>query len=218
VRHKLWVKFQLLSDPCFGWEELEAAAGLGSPAVRFRLDVADALSTCLFMDLLDGEDEWLRELRKGWVKIHARAEALLAGLEKLNAELATLPSWDDRPPRLLASFKEELGGLAMVAEQQAGAASSGRPVRYFVFRYLVFALAEAFEKVTGREAKVHWDPIESCYRGPLLGMVDVALLKLSKIFSGAGCPLAHPKTAAARGVFVFRALKRSKPRPVEQSF
>ena len=212
---KFRLKLRIVSDPRLGWEELEAAAGLGSPAARFRLDVADALSKFLFMDLLDGEDEWLRALRKRWGKVSARAETLLAGLEKLNGELATLPSWEDRPPRLLASFKEELEGLVIVARQQAGA-SPGRPVSYFVFEYLVCSLAEAFENATGREAKVNWNPIESCYQGSLLRMVEVALPKLSKIFSGAGCALARPNTPAARGVFIFRALQRSKSRPAER--
>jgi hypothetical protein len=217
------VKLRIVCDPRFGWAEMEAAAALPSPAPRFRVAAADALSRCMFVQLLDGADEWTRHRRKDFIRVAEQAETTLAGLEGLDAALATLPSLEDCRPPLLTGLAEQLRALATTARQQADAcgASPGRPRSYFVFEHLSCCLGDVFEGATGRRATVNWDPIESRYQGLFLEMMEAALPKLSKIFSEAGCPLAYPKTEPARGVFLARTLRRfrrSKLLPTERQF
>jgi hypothetical protein len=214
------VKSRIILDPRFGWVEMEAAAALASPAPRFRVAAADALSHCMFLQLADGADEWTRDRRKNFIRVAEQAETTLAGLEGLDAALAMLPSLEDRPP-FLAGLAEQLRALATAAHQQADAcaASPGRPRSYFVFERLACCLGDVFESATGRRATVNWDPIESRYQGLFLAMMEAPLPKLSKIFSEAVCPLAYPETEAARGVFLARTLRkfgRSKPQPTER--
>jgi hypothetical protein len=110
MMNTLHVKLRIVRDPRFGWAEMEAAAALPSPAPRFRVAAADALSHCMFPQLLEGADEWTRDRRKNFIRAAQQAEATLAGLEGLGrsarnaAELEGPATFARRARRAAPSF------------------------------------------------------------------------------------------------------------------
>ena len=216
-RERAAITSWIISDPRFQWEKVEAAIGLAEPNPWFRARVADALSGCLLLQLLDGGFKQLKQLRERWLKIAAHGEASLAAVARLSAELATLPGSRDRAPPLI-SISEELEAWTKMARSRAAAlrgAPQGRPTRYHVVARLVRKLANIFERATGHEAKVHWNPIKNAYDGSFLGLVEAVLPRLSVILGQIGCRLPEPNSPEARGQFIVRSLRKDKKAAAE---
>jgi hypothetical protein len=104
-----------------------------------------------------------------------------------------------------------VAGMARaIARAPKGADRGGAP-KTLAFRVLVLGLIPAFERVTGRSARVTWNPVESQYQGDFVHLVE-ALVGLVISFETAKRPMHIPNTAYARGSYIHKMTRSPRPR------
>jgi hypothetical protein len=98
----------------------------------------------------------------------------------------------------------------VIARGLRGTDQGGAPKKV-VFRTLVNGLMRAFERATGRSAKVTFNPVKSQYEGDFVHLVE-ALLPVVLLFEIAKQPMPIPKTAFARGKYIDRMTQGKGPK------
>jgi hypothetical protein len=151
------------------------------------------------------------DIRKELLRVEKEAAAAAKILRRLQAALDDLT-----PPYRDAIFKHletpiriplNLDTLSNAAYNNARAlAGKGGAPKMLAFDTLIEWLSVAYQNATGRAAKVTWNEHDNCYKGRFVNLVEAVLPAVCAL-AGTAPPIRIPKSARARGKFIYDATR-----------
>jgi hypothetical protein len=194
--------------------EYERVIGLATTHHEFRERVIRAVSTCLFQHMLEPLTR-PSQIRKDLLQASDAARKAHDNLCRLDTALNELPElvlrllgrhWGLSGEIARGFIDNEVSWLRIAASltdlcAKALAEKGGRPEMH-AFRGLAKGLAKAFQIGTGRQAKVYWDPIESCWRGEFLKLVEAVLALVEALADALERPFQAPRSPNALGQYL----------------
>jgi hypothetical protein len=182
----------------------------------FERDLIEALLWCIVSHLDAPKRKRFSDIRTDYMRVARTASAAkkhLKSLRRLAGELLTV-HLD------LAGLESAEKGLGLIEESfillsdnLKGADKGGAPTK-LAYRSLVRGLKLTFERATGRQAKVTWNPYRSRYEGSFFGFVEAVLPLAQSFADAANRPMDIPTAERARGKYVYEMTRspRSKQR------
>jgi hypothetical protein len=79
------------------------------------------------------------------------------------------------------------------------------------FEVLVVGLADAFEKLTGRSAKVTWSEHKGRYEGDFVNLVETILPLAQSCAESVDLRMSCPSTPFARGKYIYEKTRAGRP-------
>ena len=200
-------------------EEFAHIIGLAHATPQFEHDVVEAVHRCILGAALPGKRN--SALRKDLLEIGTAARAAEKSLGRLRTAYESLSAQNQntfrQPLSLLAKLalgiatKQDpefyaLSSVARAAELYAAAlkgADKGGVRQNIPFRLFVLYLAVAFQSAADRKAKVTWDDVKGCYKGPFVNFVE-AVLSLTKDWpERLDVTFSYPSTPRKRGKYIY---------------
>jgi len=78
------------------------------------------------------------------------------------------------------------------------------------FEVLVEGLADAFEELTGRSAKVTWNVLERRYEGDFVNLVETILPLAQSCADSVNLRMSFPGTPFARGRYIYEKTRAGR--------
>jgi hypothetical protein len=200
-----------------------AVTSLPRSSLQFQVNVTGAIvmSVALLSDapkrkrfsILKNE---MSRVEKAASKAAKTLRALKSALDKLtplyrNAlhsrprfEKVAISSW-------LAFDLDALSNYANMYAKQFGLFDKGGAPKMLEFEVLVRALADAFEKLTGRSAKVTWNEHKGRYEGDFVKLVETMLPLAQSCAESVDLRMSCPGTPAARGKYIYEKTRSGRP-------
>jgi hypothetical protein len=191
--------------------------------LQFEQLLVDALFGCAVMHLDAPRRKRFSEIRKVLLRVEKEAAASETHLERLRDALAELEPGhrerldgrldllskiacliESRPPSFHA-----LSSVSRMARFDADELfgkkdKGGAPKKMVAFSMLVRGLIRAFQRATGKPAKVTWSEIREKYEGKFLSLVEAVLPLALEAACQQKQPMPHPDTAHGRGKYIQR--------------
>jgi hypothetical protein len=203
----------------------EQLIGLQEANPDFRAAVEQAVSTCLFQHSIDAWRKRPAVVRKEILRVKEEASSSVQYLGRLrNAIEALVPAYreellekawglrGDIAFRQLPGLLSWLEKVSAITDLHAECfIDRGGAPKMQAFRALAEGLARAFERATGKKARVTWNEHRSCYEGRFLKLVDAVLQLVLEAAEVSGRPLKHPKTRLALGKYLHELTRGTRP-------
>jgi hypothetical protein len=151
-------------------------------------------------------------IRKDYLHLEKVSAAAAKALGRAQDPLNSLPPvYRDATFERVLRATHDLETISRVAwaYSEGFRAQGGRP-KMQTFELLVRLLAAAFERTTGRKAKVTWNASRGRFEGKFVNLVETVLPIVRRCAEQFGQPLHCPSTARARGKHIVKvtAVKR----------
>ena len=185
------------------------ASATGLPlSEQFQAEVTQAILASVLLHWDGPKRKRYSFLRRELVRVEKQASMVAKGLRSLQAALNDLiPFYRDVVSKGLGipslSTARDIERLSAGADMYANAfVDLGGAPKMLEFNMLVRLLAQAFERTTGRAAKVTLDP-RGKYGGDFVELVEAMLPLTENCAKQFGWQMSFPKTTRARGKYIY---------------
>jgi hypothetical protein len=179
---------------------------------EFERDLIEALVWCIVSHLDAPKRKRFSDIRRDYMRVARKASAAKKHLKSLRRLAGELPNVHldlvdlESAERVLGSIEEN---FILMTDNLKGADIGGAPTK-LAYRSLVRGLKLTFERATGRQAKVTWNPYQSRYEGLFISFVEAVLPLAQSFADAANRPMDIPTTKHARGKYVHEMTRSSR--------
>jgi hypothetical protein len=188
-------------------DEYASATGL-QLSEQFQADMTQAILASVLLHWDAPKRKRYSVLRKELARVKEQASMVASSLRSLQAALDNLtPFYRDVVSKGLGtpslSTARDIERLSARAHKYANVfVDPGGVLKMLEFNVLVRLLAQAFERTSGRAAKVTLDP-NGKYGGDFVELVETMLPLTEDCAKRFGWQMSYPKTTQARGKYIY---------------